>query len=55
MVNRIVSNVENGSIVLMHPTKPVAEGLDAMISGIKEKGLKLGTISELMSEKRIDE
>lgn len=55
MVNRIVSNVENGSIVLMHPTKPVAEGLDAMISGIKEKGLKLGTISDLMSEKRIDE
>ncbi|MFJ8235693.1 polysaccharide deacetylase family protein [Ureibacillus sp. NPDC094379] len=55
MVNRIVSNVENGSIVLMHPTKPVAEGLDAMISGIKEKGLKLGTIGDLMSEKRIDE
>lgn len=54
MVSRIVSKVENGSMVLMHPTKPTAEGMEAMITGIKEKGHKLGTVSELMSEKRID-
>ncbi|MED1470062.1 polysaccharide deacetylase family protein [Bacillus salipaludis] len=54
MVNRIVKNVDNGSMVLMHPTKPVAEGLDAMITGIKAKGYQLGTVSDLMSEKRID-
>lgn len=54
MVSRIVSKVENGSMVLMHPTKPTAEGMEAMITGIKEKGYKLGTVSELMSEKRID-
>ncbi|MEK3886192.1 polysaccharide deacetylase family protein [Bacillus sp. FSL K6-3431] len=53
MVRRVVSKVENGSMVLMHPTKPVAEGLDAMISDIKEKGLQLGTVSDLMSEKRV--
>lgn len=53
MVNRIIKNVDNGSMVLMHPTKPVAEGLDDMIVGIKSKGLQLGTVSELMSEKRI--
>lgn len=54
MVSRIVNNAENGAMVLMHPTKPVAEGLDDMIKGIQEKGFQLGTVSELLSEKRID-
>lgn len=54
MVKRIVKNVDNGSMVLMHPTKPVAEGLDAMITGIKAKGYQLGTVSDLMSEKRVN-
>jgi peptidoglycan-N-acetylglucosamine deacetylase len=54
MVNRIVKNVDNGAMVLMHPTKPVAEGLNAMITGIKAKGYQLGTVSDLMSEKRTD-
>ena len=54
MVNRILSGVGNGSMVLMHPTKPVAEGLGSMITGIKAKGYQLGTVSDLMSEKRID-
>ena len=54
MVRRVVSEVENGSMVLMHPTKPTAEGMETMITGIKAKGYKLGTVSELMSEKRIN-
>jgi len=54
MVNRVVSKVDNGSMVLMHPTKPVAEGLGTMIADIKAKGYKLGTVSDLMSEKRIE-
>jgi probable sporulation protein (polysaccharide deacetylase family) len=54
MVSRVVSKVENGSMVLMHPTKPVAEGLGAMITNIKGKGYKLGTVSDLMSEKRVN-
>ncbi|MFS0690347.1 polysaccharide deacetylase family protein [Sporosarcina sp. 179-K 8C2 HS] len=54
MVRRVVSKVENGSMILMHPTEPVARGLGAMITEIKAKGLQLGTVSELMSEKRID-
>lgn len=54
MVRRVVSKVENGSMILMHPTKPTAEGLNAMITNIKEKGYQLGTVSDLMSEKRID-
>ena len=53
MISRVVSGIENGSMVLMHPTKPVFEGLDEMIEKIKSKGYQLGTVSELMSEKRI--
>ena len=55
MVNRVVSKIDNGAMVLMHPTQPVAEGLESMIKQIKGKGYKLGTVSDLMSEKRIDE
>jgi len=54
MVNRVLSKVENGSMILMHPTKPTAEGMDRLIKGIKEKGLAIGTVSGLLSEKRID-
>lgn len=54
MVRRVVSKVENGSMILMHPTKPTAEGLNTIIAEVKEKGYQLGTVSDLMSEKRID-
>lgn len=54
MVRRVVSKVGNGSMILMHPTKPTAEGLDTMITDIVAKGYKLGTVSDLMSEKRAD-
>lgn len=55
MVARVVSGVSNGSMVLMHPTKAVFEGLETMIIEIKGKGHRLGTVSDLMSEKRIDD
>ncbi|MFC5603797.1 polysaccharide deacetylase family protein [Sporosarcina koreensis] len=54
MVRRVVSQVENGTMILMHPTEPVAKGLATMIEEIKAKGYQLGTVSELMSEDRID-
>ncbi|MER2088849.1 MAG: polysaccharide deacetylase family protein [Sporosarcina sp.] len=54
MVKRVLAGVSNGSMVLMHPTKPVSEGLVTMINDIKRKGYQLGTVSDLMSEKRID-
>ena len=54
MVNRVVGKVENGSMILMHPTQPTAEGLDKIITDIKAKGYELGTVSKLMSEERIN-
>ncbi|MFC7392596.1 polysaccharide deacetylase family protein [Scopulibacillus cellulosilyticus] len=53
MVRRVVPKTTAGTMILMHPTKPVAEGLEQMINGIEEKGYRFGTVSELMSEKRI--
>ncbi len=54
MVRQVVSKVEKGSMILMHPTDPVAQGLGYMITDIKAKGFQLGTVSDLMSEERID-
>lgn len=53
MVSRVVSEVENGTMILMHPTKSTAEGLEQIIMEIKKKGFKLGTVSDMMDEKRI--
>lgn len=53
MVRRVVTQVGSGSMILMHPTKPVAEGLETMIVDIEKKGYRLGTVSEIISEDRI--
>lgn len=53
MVKRVLSKIDRGSMILMHPTKPTSEGLDDIIKGIKKEGFQIGTVSELMSEKRI--
>ncbi|MFC0558557.1 polysaccharide deacetylase family protein [Halalkalibacter alkalisediminis] len=53
MVNRVLSKVHNGAMILMHPTEPTAEGLEALITGIQEKGYRIGTVSEVLSEERV--
>ncbi|HET7658519.1 MAG TPA: polysaccharide deacetylase family protein [Bacillales bacterium] len=53
MVQRVLQNVHSGSLILMHPTKPTAEGLKAMIQGIRERGYQIGTVSALLSEDRL--
>jgi probable sporulation protein (polysaccharide deacetylase family) len=53
LINRVISKISNGSMVLMHPTESTAKSLDTLITIIEEKGLKLGTVSDLMSEERI--
>jgi peptidoglycan-N-acetylglucosamine deacetylase len=53
MVEKVLNQVHPGAIVLMHPTSSTAAGLEKMIKGVKEKGLKIGTVSDLMDETRI--
>lgn len=53
IINRIVPKVDNGYLILMHPTQSTAEALPELIKEIKEKGLKITIVSETLSTNRI--
>ncbi|WP_251549160.1 polysaccharide deacetylase family protein [Neobacillus muris] len=53
LINRVIPKVENGAIILMHPTDSTAKALDRLITEIEQKNLKIGTVTELMKEERI--
>ncbi|MBV7503721.1 polysaccharide deacetylase family protein [Bacillus sp. sid0103] len=55
LIARVMSKIDNGSMVLMHPTESTAKSLDRLITQIKQKNLKIGTVSELMSEQRVEQ
>jgi probable sporulation protein (polysaccharide deacetylase family) len=55
IVRKIAARVEPGSLILMHPTASSSEALEGMIREIRKKGLSLGTVSELLSPRRIPE
>ncbi|MEN1966828.1 polysaccharide deacetylase family protein [Lentibacillus sp. N15] len=52
MVNRVNEKVHPGATVLMHPTSATAQGLDSLITVIKDKGYKIGTVDTLLNEER---
>ncbi|WP_331713861.1 polysaccharide deacetylase family protein [Lentibacillus sp. JNUCC-1] len=52
MMNRVMSKVHKGATILMHPTPVIEQGLDLMITELKKKNYKLGTIEQLLDEKR---
>lgn len=52
MINRVVTNVHPGATVLMHPTETVAQGLTPLIEEINQKDYEIGTLENLLSEKR---
>jgi len=49
IVERIVNNLHNGAIILMHPTEQTPGALRQIIAGIKEQGLQTVTVSELLN------
>ena len=53
LVKRVMSKVHKGAIVLMHPTASTANSFNTLILQIKEKNLRIGTISSLVKEERI--
>ncbi|MBX9972456.1 polysaccharide deacetylase family protein [Cytobacillus firmus] len=53
LINRVLSKVHNGALILMHPTDSTEKSLDRLITGLKQKNLQIGTVSEMLSEKRI--
>lgn len=54
ILRRIVPIVDNGHLILMHPTTSTVQALKPLIRHIREKGLQLGTVSDVLSEKRTD-
>lgn len=53
VIRKINSRLEPGSLVLMHPTETAVGALGEMIRHAKSQGYKVGTVSELISEKRL--
>ncbi|EIT85127.1 hypothetical protein A374_12545 [Fictibacillus macauensis ZFHKF-1] len=53
MVGRVLRKVHPGAMILMHPTEATAKGMERMITGIKAKGYSIGTVTQLMDEKRL--
>ncbi|MBS4217702.1 polysaccharide deacetylase family protein [Bacillus sp. FJAT-49711] len=53
LIERVTSKVHPGAMILMHPTKPTDEALQTLITEIKSRNLRIGTVSKLMDEERI--
>lgn len=53
LIKRVMDKVHNGAMILMHPTKSTADSLDRLIKGLNSKNLEIGTVSQLLDERRI--
>lgn len=55
LVERVMSKIHPGAIVLMHPTSSTAKSLETLILSIKQKNLSIGSVSMLLDEERVIE
>jgi peptidoglycan-N-acetylglucosamine deacetylase len=53
LINRVMKKIHNGALILMHPTESTAKSLDQLIKQIKQQNLQIGTVSQVLDEKRI--
>lgn len=53
LINRVMSKVHPGALILMHPTEPTEKALNQLINDIKDRNLQISTVSNLLSEERI--
>ncbi|MBA4494380.1 polysaccharide deacetylase family protein [Paenactinomyces guangxiensis] len=54
MVSRIEKNIGPGHLILTHPTDRTVKALPQIIRTVKRKGIKLGTVGDVLSSKRLD-
>jgi probable sporulation protein (polysaccharide deacetylase family) len=47
---RVLNKMENGAIVLMHPTAPTVNALPGIIDGLKEQGFQLITVGNMLKQ-----
>jgi len=48
LISRVMKKINNGSIILMHPTAPTAKALPELIQQIKSKGYTITTVSDII-------
>jgi len=53
IIKRLTPQLANGTTILMHPTASSAAALPELIKAAKVKGLQMGTVSDLISTKRV--
>lgn len=51
IINKVNLKLQNGSIILMHPTDSILNTLPGIIELIKNRGYEIRTITELLSRK----
>jgi peptidoglycan-N-acetylglucosamine deacetylase len=54
IIQRLTPQLANGTLILMHPTESAAKALPALLDVARAKGLKVGTVSDVLSTNRID-
>jgi probable sporulation protein (polysaccharide deacetylase family) len=54
MIKKVEKNSNPGTLILMHPTDRTVEALPQIIDSIKKKGMRLGTVSDVLSSKRVE-
>lgn len=50
IIDRVITRIQNGSFVLMHPTEPTAYALPLIIEQLREKGYEIVPVSQLLYE-----
>jgi probable sporulation protein (polysaccharide deacetylase family) len=50
LINRVLSKIEPGGIILLHPTAPTKTALRELIRSLRKKGLEPGTVSEVLRQ-----
>lgn len=52
IIKRIVPNLENGALILSHPTEPTVKALPVIIEEARKQQFYVGKVSELLSPER---
>jgi peptidoglycan/xylan/chitin deacetylase (PgdA/CDA1 family) len=55
VVKRISARMEPGALILMHPTRSASGALLGIIREAKQRGLAIGTVSQMLSSNRVPE
>lgn len=48
LINRVLSKLQNGALILAHPTEVTAKTLQTLITEIKKRGYEILTVSEIL-------